>query len=296
MSEIEATIFDIQRFCLHDGPGIRTTVFFKGCGLRCRWCQNPESIGFRPQIAFYEDRCLQCRLCERVCEEAAIRWEGHRVDAGKCTVCGLCAEQCPADALRVVGESYSASRLLKETLRDRPFMSASGGGLTLSGGEPVLQSQFLCSFLPLVKAEGQHILLETAGQYPWRLLQPLLEHLDNVYFDWKVALHDYEAFTGCKGEGIAANLRSLLDTDVPVTVRLPVIPGVNTTDEAVASICELLTSLDVNELVLLPYNRLWEPKINRLHTEQQPFSARQDVDLDELAAKFAQMGIAAELK
>jgi pyruvate formate lyase activating enzyme len=180
-----ATIFDVQRFSVHDGPGIRTVVFFKGCSLRCRWCQNPEGIRPAPELAYFEDRCLAgCAACLTACEKRALGpSRAGRVAFDRCSACGDCLPPCPSGALRIAGREVGTGELLAEVLRDQTFYRSSGGGLTLSGGEPVLQSEFLQAFLPAAKNAGLHVVLETAGHYPFSLLEPLLPHLDLVLFD-----------------------------------------------------------------------------------------------------------------
>ena len=159
-----ALVFDIQRFSLHDGPGIRTLVFFKGCPLRCKWCQNPEGLFPYPEIAFYGQFCIGCGQCQEVCPEGAITFEEEeRIIRDRCTRCGACAEVCYAEALRVAGKRYTPQELLEEALKDEPFYRTSGGGVTVSGGEPTMQPEMLLAFLRLCKEHGLHTAIETCG-------------------------------------------------------------------------------------------------------------------------------------
>ncbi|MCA9523021.1 MAG: glycyl-radical enzyme activating protein [Myxococcales bacterium] len=274
-----ATIFDVQRFCLHDGPGIRTVVFFKGCTLRCVFCQNPESIDPRPEMAFYPERCIECRACLDVCPRDAIR-EGdvERIDWSSCDACGRCAALCPAEALRQIGRRVSASQLLAEVLADRAFFDSSGGGLTLSGGEPVLQSDFLAAFLPLCKTKGLHVLLETAGNYRFEKIERLLEWIDELFFDFKFPdSASYERYSGSHSRHIEENLERLAARQRPrLTVRIPLIPGLNTTDDRIDAFAARLRQLGIARVALLDYNHLWEAKLPRLHTERKPLRLHRD--------------------
>lgn len=295
-----ATIFDIQRFSIHDGPGIRTVIFFKGCALNCTWCQNPEGLTAPPELAYYEDRCVDtCAACVPVCEERALRLaRTARVDFSRCTDCGECVDVCPADALHMVGREMGVREVLDAVARDRSFYASSGGGITLSGGEPVLQTTFLQAFLPAAKAAGHHITLETAGHYAFEALEPLLLHLDLILFDVKLAdpaLH--QTLTGQDNGQIRANLQRLLQGDTPVVVRMPIVPGVNTTAEESSRIAHLLAELEVTILTLLPYNALWEAKLPRLRwprsrLELAPLGRH---DLDALCARLAGAGITAQV-
>ena len=167
MPEAEAIVFDVQRFSVHDGPGIRTTVFFKGCPLRCRWCQNPESLRPQPEIAFYADRCHNSRDCGPACPQEALQWNGDRIIRQRCDACGRCAEACAYEALRVVGRKVSADALLEEVLRDVAFYRTSGGGVTLSGGEPTLQMEFIGAFARRCRERGVSVGLQTCGFFRW---------------------------------------------------------------------------------------------------------------------------------
>lgn len=295
-----AVVFDVQRFSIHDGPGIRTVIFFKGCALACEWCQNPEAMHTAPQIAYAEEQCLaDCRLCVTACaEEALLPQRRGRLDFSRCTACGDCVAVCPTGALRSIGSRIEVTELLEEVQRDAPFHAASDGGITLSGGEPVLQAHFLGEFLPRAAGAGLHVALETAGAYPFDLLERILPWIDLVLYDVKLmepGLH--RRFTGRGNEQILANLRQLIASDTKVEVRMPVVPERNTHGANTAATAAFLADVGVGEITLLPYNHLWETKIPRLGVgHPQPGIQPPDDDFyADLQAEFARHGLAARL-
>lgn len=296
----EAIVFDVQRFSIHDGPGIRTTVFFKGCALACVWCQNPEALRAAPELSYDAERCLEaCEACLAACPEGALGADrAARVDWARCTACGRCVGPCPSEALRLVGRPWSTEDLLVELLRDRSFYESSGGGVTFSGGEPVLQSRFLQELLPKLGAEGVHVALETCGAYPFELLEPLLPRVDLILYDVKLADPVRHArATGRDNARILANLAELVRRGAPVEVRMPVVPGWNSDDENVAATAERLRAMGVRSLVLLPYNHLWEAKLPRLGVDRRPLGIRPPPEAfyGALAQAFSRHGIDARI-
>ncbi len=290
-----AVIFDVQRFCLHDGPGIRTAIFFKGCSLRCAWCHNPESHKPKPELAFFAHCCVGCDACQEVCPQKAIQTgPGRRVDYSSCDGCGVCVGSCLPEALRMIGNNWTAEELLKEALKDRDFFISSGGGVTLSGGEPLLQTPFLTEFLPPLKGEGIHVTLETGGHFPWTDLERIIPFLDLIYFDLKhldPALH--ETYT-TRGNGlILRNFRRLAAVFSPLQPRMPVIPGINDDAENIFATAALLKECAIDRIHCLPCHRLGEGKRERIETPgpRPVLRIPHRPDLRYVAELFAKEGI-----
>ncbi len=269
-----AVVVDIQRFSLHDGPGIRTTVFFKGCALRCTWCQNPEALKLTPEMAFYAERCRNSGRCVAVCPEDAIRKGSmQRIDYDKCTSCGACAESCDHDALRLVGQRFDEKTLAEEILKDSQYFADSGGGVTLSGGEPMTHAAFLGRLLPLLKKEGVHVTIETCGMFGWAQMEPLLGYLDLVYFDLKhMDSGEHRRLTGAGNELILANFARLSASRVTLQARMPVIAGLNDGDENISALARFLKGHGQASLHCLAYHHLGEAKKPRLAPNLTPFN------------------------
>ena len=236
-------IFDIQRFALHDGPGIRTTVFVKGCPLKCEWCHNPESQSFQPQMACVFNKCTSCGRCAQVCPVQAhtfINGE-HRVDFAQCIVCEACKENCFHSAINRYGRSVETSELLDAILPDRAFFENSGGGLTVSGGEPLSQPDGLIDLLKSAREAGIHTCLDTSGFAPQQVLDRVSPYVDLFLFDYKATGEElHRKLTGVSGQAILRNLEHLNEQGKQVWLRCPIIPGKNDTEEhfrAIAALC-----------------------------------------------------------
>ncbi len=258
------TIFDIERFAIHDGPGIRTTVFLKGCPLHCLWCHNPEGISRQPQLVFTPLRCIGCGHCLVVCPQGAHQLlDGrHLIDRERCRACGACAEGCYAGALELAGRQVTVAEVLEEVLRDRAFYETSGGGMTLSGGEPLAQYSFTRALLQAAQAEGVHTALDTSGFAPWRRLEGLLGYVDLVLYDVKhMDCERHMALTGVSNERILDNLRRLDGAGQPIWIRIPLIPGQNDEDANYHALGQFLAGLKhVERIEILRYHRLAESK------------------------------------
>lgn len=256
---LKGIVFNIQRYSTQDGPGIRTCVFLKGCPLRCAWCSNPESQVTSPEIVIDPALCRNCGSCERVCPVSAIfpATGSRRTDNSKCTLCSACIDVCPANAIRLYGRLLKVSEVLDTVLRDKSYYLRSGGGLTVSGGEPALQWEFTNALTRAAKAEGIGTLVETCGHAPWEYLEKALEFADMVFYDLKLAddiLHRY--YTG-QGNGlILENLHKVSLYKERLTVRIPLIPGINDSEKELSAIGEIIKSLPhVERIGILPYHR-----------------------------------------
>lgn len=266
LSEITGTVFNIQSYCIHDGPGIRSTVFLKGCPLHCKWCQNPESLKRIPQLMFYGDRCTRCGLCAVKCPRNAVSWTvGERPKTRRelCTACGACTV-CPARAREIAGSTRTAGDVLKELLLDRMFFEGSGGGITVSGGEPLFQPNFTAAILALAKQEGVHTAVESSCFAGREAVDQVYQYADLALCDMKVVdreRHIYE--TGVPNDMIKENICHIYrDLHVPVIIRTPVVPQHNGDRENIAATARFIVEqLDKTvPLHLLPYHKLGESK------------------------------------
>jgi pyruvate formate lyase activating enzyme len=265
-------VFNIQKFSLQDGPGIRTTVFLKGCPLNCPWCSNPESQAHYPEIMVYSIRCIGCHSCVEICPNNAILLKEDRVmniDRNKCDLCYQCTEACPSGALELTGRSMTVSEVIKEVIQDRLFYSNSGGGVTFSGGEPLAQPGFLLGLLKEAKKESLHTALDTSGHAPWEHIEKILDYVDLVLYDIKHL--DPEAhlkWTGVKSDLIVKNLERIAATGKSeIWVRLPVIPGVNDTVREMERLKVLLKRIHAEKVSLLPYHTWGSSKYEKLGLE-----------------------------
>lgn len=258
----EGIIFDIQRYCVHDGPGIRTTVFFKGCSLRCFWCHNPESYKKTPELGFYPDKCIGCGKCLKACENGGHRIDaagGRIIDRGACTACGRCARSCFAKAIMMIGRSYGVAEVMRQVLADAPFYKRSGGGLTCSGGEPLLQSGFLARLLAEARENGIHTAIDTAGNVAYGAFELAIPYADLVLYDLK-CMDDarHREATGVSNALILDNFDRLASSgQTDIWVRIPVIPGVNDDMENMEETARFLSGRPaVKRVELLPYHSL----------------------------------------
>lgn len=297
----EAVIFDIQRFSVHDGPGIRTLVFFKGCPLRCAWCSNPESQSVTPELVFFANKCVGCLACVAACPHGACRSDENGellFDRRLCVHCGACAETCYTNARIVLGKAMSVDDVLCEVRKDAVFYRHSGGGVTLGGGEPVLWSRFAERLLRALRAEGIHTAIETCGQVDYGEIERLLPYLNLVMYDVKhmdPAQHEWH--TGATNVTILANLERLATEGVEVVVRVPVIPGVNDDIENIDQTAAMAAARGIARIDLLPYHPYAHDKYARLGQEYalaglEPPSAEH---MEELASAVRSRGLTCQI-
>lgn len=263
-------IFNIQRFSLHDGPGIRTTVFFKGCPLQCQWCQNPEGISSIPVLFCYRDRCLACQACREQCPAEAISIEpsGPVIDRNRCTLCLKCTSVCPVEAIQAAGTEITVPELTGEILKDRLVFEESGGGVTFSGGEPLMQPEFLSAMLKALKKENIHIAVETSGYASWPLLKRISEWTDLFLYDLKIIDPELSTkYTGASSVLSKNNLKQLIKYGSNVQIRMPLIPSVNDSSESLIRTAEFLKQCGVTELEFIPYHDFGRAKYDHLNLE-----------------------------
>lgn len=275
---MRAMIFDVVRASFVDGPGIRTTVFFKGCNLRCAWCHNPESQSPNPQMLFYENKCTGCGKCKEKCP--------HSLES--CELCGKCALYCPHDARKICGREYTVDEVMCEIRKDRSFYESSEGGVTFSGGECMLQIDFLEELLKKCKTNGIHTAVDTAGHVPFEHFERILPYTDLFLYDVKCFDSDkHKRYTGVGNERILDNLQRLLALKKSVWVRIPIIPTVNDSEEELLNIKAFLDSCGSPERIeLLPYHALGEHKYAALGIDVHTFSAPSSERMEKLKQIF----------
>jgi pyruvate formate lyase activating enzyme len=256
---LKGRVFDIKRYSIHDGPGIRTTVFLKGCPLHCLWCHNPESIDGGFELMHWSSRCARCYACVKACPLEAIRKTPSGailIDRGKCDLCGACAEACLYDALQVVGRAMTVEEVVREVEKDRLFYEQSGGGVTFSGGDPLSQPGFLEGLLDTFRSRGVHTAVDTAGASTNDVFDRVAAKTDLVLFDLKVMDADrHRELTGIPNALILDNLRRLAAGKTEVWIRIPLIAGVNDGEENIRKAIEFLRSLEkIRRIAILPYH------------------------------------------
>lgn len=262
-------IVDLHRFSLHDGPGIRTTVFLKGCPLDCVWCHNPESKSYKPELSFNQSKCTNCFECVKVCQSGAhfIDSAGkHNVDFEKSADCGKCVEACPSGALTMIGKSYTADEVIALAAKDKPYYEESGGGITISGGEPMAQFDFTQEVLKKAKANGLHTALETCGFTSAQRYMEIMPYVDLFLFDYKAtdpAAH--KRYTGNDNKLILENLKMIAENGAKIILRCPLIPGLNDSDEHLRGIAEVsLAYPSIKMVELMPYHTIGLDKAKKI--------------------------------
>jgi pyruvate formate lyase activating enzyme len=265
-AEPTGTIFNVMRYSLHDGPGIRTTVFFKGCPLACWWCHNPEGRSFPPEPVYYADRCRHCGECAEGCPEHAIEESNGEMRATlRCRRCGTCVDICSAGAREIAGRRATLSEVMSEIEKDTVFFDESGGGVTLSGGEPAAQPEFAEAILESCRARRIHTAVETCGFTSRKTLLRIAARAGLVLYDLKL-IDDtkHRRYTGVSNESILGNLEALNESGCTLTVRIPVIPGVNDSAVDAADFVRFLRRTGIRSVHLLPYHRIGAEKYRRL--------------------------------
>lgn len=297
MKGFSGVVFDIKRFAIHDGPGIRTTVFLKGCPLNCVWCHNPEGVGQGLDLWSRPGRCAGCGACAEACSRDAVTVENGRpvTDRGRCVICGDCVTACPTGAREIVGRDMSAAEVMKEAERDRVFYEESGGGVTFCGGEPLMQPEFLLSCLNEARRSGLHTAVDTTCHAPWEIIRRAAESADMFLCDLKhmdPAAH--EKLTGAGNELILENVVRLAASAKRLIVRIPVIPGLNDSRENIEASGRFIASLGGGiSADLLPYNEGGRSKLERLGRDGRAgeLQAPSPERMRELAEIMAGLGV-----
>lgn len=279
-------ITDIQRFSVHDGPGIRTIIFFKGCPLQCAWCQNPETRKSEPQIAYYASNCIGCMSCVDSCPNNALKFTEAgclEIDKEKCSTCGNCASNCYPEALKLIGQNYSSEELLEIILNDQVFYKNTYGGVTLSGGEPLLHSDFILDFASKLNQHKIHIAMETCGYSDPETFEKTIKDIDLLLFDIKVLDENaHIRYTGNSNKKIISNLYLAKKLGKQVIIRVPYIKGVNTDGTFLTDLSALAKDAGVNIIHLLPFHQFGKSKWEAMRYDYA-FSEMESPSNDEIA-------------
>lgn len=264
---VRPLIFSITRTSLHDGPGVRTVVYFKGCNMRCKWCHNPEGLEFERSILYNKNKCVHCRKCAEICENISIAG-AVIIDRDKCRKCGKCTDICPAGALTAAGEEIMPDELIRLILKDKAYYDRSGGGVTLSGGECLLFPEFAAEILKACKEHGINTLIESALNVPWKNIEAVINYTDCFFVDIKHMDSElHKKFTGSDNCRILDNIKKLAGRHGDITVRVPVIPSVNDSKENLENIETFVKKCGIKKFEKLSYNNLAASKYEAIGKE-----------------------------
>jgi len=289
-------VINIQKYSVHDGPGIRTTVFFKGCPLDCWWCHNPESQSLNQEIMFFEERCTGCGICVKRCTENAIEIVDNMavLNEEKCTPCSRCTDFCPNDAREFVGKDITVQELMKEIIKDEVFYEESKGGVTFSGGEPLIHVDFLNEILKRCKDRGIHTAVDTSGAVQWEKIEKLIDKIDLFLYDIKLMDNEkHKKYVGTENIVILENLKKLSHRGANIFVRMPIISGVNDDDNHIDEALRFLSNINLLQVNLLPFHKMGRDKYRRIKKDykltglEKPSEER----MTEIADRFIRKGI-----
>jgi pyruvate formate lyase activating enzyme len=304
MSDIKGTVFNIQRYSIDDGPGIRTTVFVKGCPLRCPWCSNPESQDPDPQLLYRYTACQHCGSCERACPIGAVKLDAEgevHIDREACTVCGACVEACPADAMQMSGSVKTADEVMKTVIRDEVYYEDDGGGVTCSGGEILAQPDFVAEIFRLCHERGIRTNADTSGFGSPEGFKKILEHSDLTFFDIKILDPErHKEIIGVPNDVILENMKILAESGVDTVLRFPIIPGMNDDDENLDAVIKLVSDLGKKEdwlINILPYHKYGENKYASVGMTYPIPDVKENTpeNLERVASKLESAGLKVEV-
>lgn len=289
-------IINIQKYSVHDGPGIRTTIFFKGCPLSCWWCHNPESQNIQHEIMFFEERCTSCGNCVKRCPQNAIAVKDTYliVDKNKCALCGKCTDFCPRNAREYVGRDMTVPELMKEIIKDEVFYDESSGGVTFSGGEPLIHADFLDEVLKKCKDRGIHTAVDTSGYVSWDKFEKIADKVDLFLFDLKHMNNEkHIKYMNVPNLLILENLKKLSDKGCNIFIRIPIIVGVNDDEENISETIKFLSNLNIVQVNLLPYHKMGMNKYRRLKMDYKLSGMEKPSNekMDEIVGKFREIGV-----
>jgi pyruvate formate lyase activating enzyme len=274
---MKASIFNIQKFSIHDGPGIRTTVFFKGCPLQCIWCHNPESQNSGKEILYDKNKCTLCGSCIKICQNNAIEIKDNDLEMNmdKCTFCGDCTVSCINSARQIAGKEYTVDQVMKEVLKDRVFYKNSKGGVTLSGGEPLIYAAFVEELLMKLKKENIHTAVDTCGAVDFKVLERISEYTDLFLYDIKSTDEEkHILYTGVSNKNIIENLIKLSKIHNNINLRLPIIEGINADENHIFEILKLIRNTNIKKINLLPYHDIAMHKYEKLGRKYYEYMKR----------------------
>lgn len=295
-----AAIFNIQKYSVHDGPGIRTTVFLKGCPLKCAWCHNPESQNYEKEIIVSIEKCIDCNSCIDSCTEKCITITNKElvIDKNRCTLCGKCTRSCPTNAIEMVGKDMTADEVMHEIEKDMVFYEESGGGVTFSGGEPLMQFEFIDLILKKCKEKGIHTAIDTSGYTSWNNIYNISKNVDLFLYDIKHINEDkHMKLTGVSNRQILDNLSNLAKLGSNVWIRVPIIPGINDDDENILGIGQLMNSLKLKDIFILSYHNIATEKYRKLGKtyDLSNIKTPSNAYMEEVASKLKSFGLSVKL-
>jgi pyruvate formate lyase activating enzyme len=290
---MKGSVFNIQRFSIHDGPNIRTTVFMKGCPLRCKWCHNPESFRTNNEIMWDQIKCTYCMKCIEICPKKAIVLNDNKIytDYSLCNNCGECEVYCVNSARQLVGKDYSSDELTKEILKDKIIFEESCGGVTFSGGEPLMQSDFLAEVMEKLKEEDIHIAVDTSGYVPYDNIRKIIEYTDLFLYDLKIADEQkHMDYTGVSNKLIIDNLIKLSNKKSDINLRIPVIKGVNDSKRDMDEIIQIIDRTKIQHISLLPYHNLSAHKYRKIDLAYETFETPEAFEMNKIKHLFESKG------